>query len=90
MNGKEYLHDLQVTERTPENSSNLGELLVFPSFSFHPPPLFLGGIASQIVVRWEHYPSVTPAGAVADIQQATHFTVFDALKGYHQCPLVRC
>ncbi len=40
-------------------------------------------------VRREHYPSVTPAGAVVDIQQARakHFTVFDALKGYHQCPL---
>ena len=34
-------------------------------------------------------PSVTPAAAVADIAQAKakYFTVFDALKGYHQCPL---
>ncbi len=40
-------------------------------------------------VRREHYPSATPLEAVADIQQssAKHFTVFDALKGYHQCPL---
>ena len=40
-------------------------------------------------VRREHYPSVTPAEAVTDIQQsrAKFFTVFDALKGYHQCPL---
>ena len=40
-------------------------------------------------VRRERYPSVTPAEAVTDIQQtkAKHFTVFDALKGYHQCPL---
>ena len=37
----------------------------------------------------ECYPSTTPQDAVADIQQssAKYFTVFDALKGYHQCPL---
>ena len=35
------------------------------------------------------YPSTTPAEAVADIAQskAKYFTVFDALKGYHQCTL---
>ena len=40
-------------------------------------------------VRRERYPSVTPAEAVTDIHhsQAKVFTVFDALKGYHQCPL---
>ena len=40
-------------------------------------------------VRRERYPSTTPAEAVADITQskAKYFTVFDALKGYHQCPL---
>ncbi len=40
-------------------------------------------------VRREHYPSIPPAEAVADIQEskAKYFTVFDALKGYHQCPL---
>ena len=40
-------------------------------------------------VRRENYPSVTPAEAVTDIHQsqAKFFTVFDALKGYHQCPL---
>ena len=40
-------------------------------------------------VRRERYPSTTPQDAVADIQQssAKYFTVFDALKGYHQCPL---
>ena len=40
-------------------------------------------------IRREHYPSITPAEAVTDIQQAKAkcFTVFDALKGYHQCPL---
>ena len=40
-------------------------------------------------VKRERYPSVTPAAAVADIAQAKakYFTVFDALKGYHQCPL---
>ena len=40
-------------------------------------------------VRRERYPSVTPAEAVADITQAKarFFTVFDALKGYHQVPL---
>ena len=40
-------------------------------------------------VRRERYPSVTPAEAVADIAQAKakHFTVLDALKGYHQYPL---
>ena len=40
-------------------------------------------------VRRERYPSVTPAEAVADLAQAKakFFTVFDALKGYHQCPL---
>ena len=42
-------------------------------------------------VRRERYPSVTPAEAVADISQskARFFTVFDALKGYHQIPLDR-
>ncbi len=37
----------------------------------------------------ERYPSTTPAEAVADITQtqAKLFTVLDALKGYHQCPL---
>ena len=40
-------------------------------------------------VRRERYPSLTPARAVTDIQQskAKCFTVFDALKGYHQFPL---
>ena len=40
-------------------------------------------------VRRECYPSITPAEAVADIEQskANYFTMFDALKGYHQCPL---
>ena len=40
-------------------------------------------------VRRERYPSITPAEAVADIAQskARYFTVLDALKGYHQCPL---
>ena len=40
-------------------------------------------------VRRERYPSVTPAEAVTDIHQSQvkFFTVFDALKGYHQCPL---
>ena len=40
-------------------------------------------------VRRERYPITTPAQAVADIAQskAKYFTVFDALKGYHQCPL---
>ena len=37
-------------------------------------------------VKRERYPSVTPAEVVADIAQAKakYFTVFDALKGYHQ------
>ena len=40
-------------------------------------------------VKRERYPSIMPAAAVADIAQAKakYFTVFDALKGYHQCPL---
>ena len=40
-------------------------------------------------VRREHYQSSTPAQAVADIAatDAKIFTVLDALKGYHQCPL---
>ena len=40
---------------------------------------------NKLVCR-EHYPSVTPEGAVADIQQsrAKHFTVFE---GYHECPM---
>ena len=40
-------------------------------------------------VSRESYPSTTPQDAVADIQQSSvkYFTVFDALKGYHQCPL---
>ena len=37
----------------------------------------------------EHYQSPTPAQAVADIaaSEAKIFTVLNALKGYHQCPL---
>ena len=37
----------------------------------------------------EHYPSTTPQEAVADpaVISQNFFTVFDALKGYHQCPL---
>ena len=37
-------------------------------------------------VRRERYPSVTPAEAVADTKKAkaNFFSVFDALKGYHQ------
>jgi len=40
-------------------------------------------------VRREQYQSSTPAQAVADIAatKAKFFTVLDALKGYHQCPL---
>ena len=40
-------------------------------------------------VRRERYQSSTPAQAVADIAatDAKIFTVLDALKGYHQCPL---
>ena len=37
----------------------------------------------------ERYPSPTPAQTVADIaaSKAIIFTVLNALKGYHQCPL---
>ena len=40
-------------------------------------------------VRRERYQSPTPAEAVADIaaSSAKVFTVLDAMKGYHQCPL---
>ena len=40
-------------------------------------------------VRHEIYQSSTPAEAVAEISatEAKFFTTFDALKGYHQCPL---
>ena len=40
-------------------------------------------------VKRERYQSATPAEAVADIAEgkAKVFTKFDALKGYHQCPL---
>ena len=40
-------------------------------------------------VKRERYQSATPAQAVADIvaESAKIFTKFDALKGYHQCPL---
>ena len=40
-------------------------------------------------VRRERYQSPTPAEAVADIAsgEARYFTVLDAAKGYHQCPL---
>lgn len=40
-------------------------------------------------VRRERYQSTTPSQAVADIaaSHAKFFTVLDALKGYHQCPL---
>ena len=37
----------------------------------------------------ERYMSPTPAEAIADIAAANakYFTVLDAMKGYHQCPL---
>ena len=40
-------------------------------------------------VHRECYPSTTPQDAVTDIQEssAKYFTVFNVLKGYHQCPL---
>ena len=40
-------------------------------------------------MTWERYQSLTPAQAVTDIAacDAKIFTVLDALKGYHQCPL---
>ena len=40
-------------------------------------------------VKHERYQSPTPAQAVADIatSNAKFFTVLDAVKGYHQCPL---
>ena len=40
-------------------------------------------------VKRERYQSPTPAEAVADISasEAKYFTVIDAAKGYHQCPL---
>ena len=43
---------------------------------------------NRFVIR-ERYQSLTPAQAVADIatSDAKVFTVLDALKGYHQCPL---
>ena len=43
---------------------------------------------NRFVIR-ERYQSLTPAQAVADItaSKAKIFTVLDALKGYHQCPL---
>ena len=43
---------------------------------------------NRFVIR-EQYQSPTPAQAVSDIaaSDAKIFTVLDALKGYHQCPL---
>ena len=43
---------------------------------------------NRFVVR-ERFWSITPAQAVADIaaSDAKIFTIIDALKGYHQCPL---
>jgi hypothetical protein len=43
---------------------------------------------NRFVLR-ERYTSITPAQAVADIEKskAKCFTMFDALKGYHQCPM---
>ena len=40
-------------------------------------------------VKHELYQSATPAEAVADISttKAKFFTILDAMKGYHQCPL---
>jgi len=40
-------------------------------------------------VKRERFQSPTPAEAVADIaaSEATYFTIIDAAKGYHQCPL---
>ena len=40
-------------------------------------------------VKREYYESLSPCNAVADIssENAQCFTMFDALKGYHQCPL---
>ena len=43
---------------------------------------------NHFVIREKHQ-SLTPAQAIADIaaSDAKYFTVIDALKGYHQCPL---
>ena len=40
-------------------------------------------------VQQERYQSPTPAETIADIaaKEAKYFTVVDAVKGYHQCPL---
>jgi len=40
-------------------------------------------------VKRERYQSPTPVEAIADIFacQAKYFTVLDAMKSYHQCPL---
>jgi len=40
-------------------------------------------------VQCEHYQSLTPAQAVAEIaaSDAKYFTVLNAMKGYHQCAL---
>ena len=40
-------------------------------------------------LQQEQYMSPTPAEAIADIAAANakYFTVLDAMKGYHQCPL---
>ena len=40
-------------------------------------------------VQRELYSVCTPSDAIADIsnKHSKYFTVFDALKGYHQCPL---
>ena len=38
-------------------------------------------------VEREHYMSNTPAEAVCNIKGSNFFSVFDAIKGYHQCPL---
>ena len=43
-------------------------------------------------VQRERYQSPTPSKAVADItaEESRYFTVIDAAKGYHQCPLDDC
>ena len=45
---------------------------------------------NRFVLR-ERYQSPAPAEAVADItaNEAKYFTVIDATKGYHQCPLAK-
>ena len=78
----DHVHNLIASDVIPHtaNGHKMYPLDTYPS------PL--NSALGNAVLR-ERFESSTPAQAVADIAatDAKIFTVLDALKGYHQCPL---